>query len=67
VLGRYTVADPEICHGRLTFIGSRVMVGQVLRRVAKGQPWEEIAADWPGSVTREAITEAVEMAQRALE
>jgi uncharacterized protein (DUF433 family) len=65
VLGRYIVADPEICHGKPTFMGSRVMVWQILRRVAKGQPWDEIVADWPKSVTKEAIAEAVELAQRA--
>ena len=43
------------------------MVWQVLRRIAKGQPWDEIAADWPGSMTKEAIAEAVQLAQRAFE
>jgi uncharacterized protein (DUF433 family) len=67
VLGRYIVADPEICHGKPTFIGSRVMVWQILRRVAKGHSWDEIVADWPKSVTKEAIAEAVELASRCFE
>jgi len=67
LLGRFIVADPEICHGKPTFIGSRVMVWQVLRRVAKGQPWDEIVADWPRSVTKEAIAEALLLAARTFE
>src|SRR2546430_1988121 len=67
LLGRYMVADPEICHGKPTFLGTRIMVAQVLKQVAKGMPWEAIAADWRGTVTREAIAEAVELAQRIFE
>jgi uncharacterized protein (DUF433 family) len=66
-LGRYIVADPEICHGKPTFIGSRVMVWQVLEAVARGEPWDEIVAHWPGSVSKEAIAEALELAQRSFD
>src|SRR5437899_2911168 len=34
VLGRYIVADPEICHGKPTFLGTRIMVAQILKQVA---------------------------------
>lgn len=67
ILGRYIVADPEICHGKPTFLGTRVMVAQVLKQVAKGMSWEAIMAEWPGSVSREAIAEAVALAQRTFE
>lgn len=66
-LGRYMVADPEICHGKPTFLGTRIMVAQVLKQVAKGTPWDTITAEWRGTVTREAIAEAVELAQRTFE
>jgi uncharacterized protein (DUF433 family) len=65
LLGRYIVADPEICHGKPTFLGTRIMVAQVLKQVAKGTPWETIFAEWRGSVTKDAIAEAVELARRA--
>jgi uncharacterized protein (DUF433 family) len=61
------VADPEICHGKPTFLGTRIMVAQVLKQVAKGMAWEEITAEWRGTVTREAIAEAIELAQRTFE
>jgi uncharacterized protein (DUF433 family) len=67
LLGRYIVADPEICHGKPTFLGTRIMVAQVLKQVAKGMAWEAITAEWRGSVTKDAIAEAVELAQRAFE
>ena len=41
--------------------------GQVLKQVAKGMPWNAITAEWRGTVTRDAIAEAVELAQRAFE
>ena len=63
-LGRYIVADPEICHGKPTFRGTRIMVTQVLKQVAKGMPWDAIMAEWRGAVTKDAIAEAVELAQR---
>ncbi len=66
-LGRYMIADPEICHGKPTFLGTRIMVSQVLKQVAKGMPWDAITAEWRGAVTREAIAEAVELAQRTFE
>jgi uncharacterized protein (DUF433 family) len=59
LLGRYMVADPEICHGKPTFLGTRIMVAQVLKQVAKGMSWDAITAEWLGTVTREAIAEAV--------
>ena len=64
VLGHYIVADPAICHGKPTFIGTRIMVSQVLRQVAKGMSWKKIMAEWRGSVSSEAIAEAIELAQR---
>jgi uncharacterized protein (DUF433 family) len=67
LLGRYMVADPEVCHGKPTFLGTRIMVAQVLKQVAKGMPWEAITAEWGGSVTKDAIAEAVELAQRTFE
>src|SRR5258707_10193282 len=64
VLGEYIVADPEICHGKPTFIGSRVMVWQVLKQVARGMSWDDIVAEWNESVSKEAIAEALEIAHQ---
>ena len=63
-MGKYIVADPAICYGKPTFIGTRVMVWQVLKQVARGMPWDEISREWHGNVCKEAIAEAIELAQR---
>lgn len=36
-IGRYIVADPRVCHGRLTFGGTRVFVSDILEQVERGQ------------------------------
>lgn len=64
-VGRYIVLDPEICHGKPTFRGTRIMVSQVLDQVARGMSWELIESEWRGKVSSEAISEAVQLANRA--
>jgi uncharacterized protein (DUF433 family) len=64
--GRYIVADPEVCHGKLTFRGTRILVQDVLDQVAAGLAWETIIEEWRGSVSEPAISEAVRLAQEAL-
>lgn len=65
VLGQYIVADSEICHGKPTFIGTRIMVWQILEMVADDMDWDSISAEWDGKVSREAIAEAVRLASQA--
>jgi uncharacterized protein (DUF433 family) len=65
-LGQYIVADPEICHGQLTFKGTRILVKSVLYYVAQGKDWGWITTECFGRVNREAIAEAIELAARAL-
>jgi uncharacterized protein (DUF433 family) len=64
-LGRYVVSDPYICHGTPTFIGTRIMVDQILELVATGTLWEEIIAEHDGAINRAAIAEAVRLARRS--
>ena len=62
VVGRYIVADPKICHGQPTFRGTRILVADVLEQVATGMAWKGIVEEWRGSITEEAIAEAVRAA-----
>lgn len=64
--GEYVVADPEICHGQLTFKGTRIMVKSVLFYVSQGKDWDWISEQYFGKVTREAVAEAVKLASEAL-
>jgi uncharacterized protein (DUF433 family) len=66
VLGRYLVADSKICHGKLTFRGTRIFVADVLSQVAQGMDFESISEAWRGAVSHEAIVEAVQLAREAL-
>ncbi len=63
VVGRYIVADPKICHGRPTFLGTRILVEDVLEQVAAGMAWPSIVEEWRGSICAEAIAEAVRLAR----
>ena len=65
-LGRHIVADPEICHGRPTFKGTRIMVWQVLDDVADGRSWDFICnVRWGGRIPLAAVAEAVKLAEEA--
>lgn len=66
LIRRYIVTDPQICHGKPVFRGTRIMVSQVLEQLASGMAWEAIMEEWRGSVTKEAIAEAVRLAGQAL-
>jgi uncharacterized protein (DUF433 family) len=66
LVGRYIVTDPDICHGKPIFRGTRIFVEDVLEQVASGMAWETIIEEWHGSITTEAIKEAVQLASRAL-
>jgi uncharacterized protein (DUF433 family) len=65
-LGEYIVADPEICHGKPTFKGTRIMVWQILDELAHGMTPDEIVKAWGGRVPRAAIAESVQLARHSL-
>lgn len=65
-LGRYIIADPAICHGQPVFRGTRILVADVLEQVASGMDWDAIIEEWHGALTKQAIAEAIRLAQEAL-
>jgi len=67
VLGHFIVADPEICHGKRIFRGTRSFVADVLEQVSSGMDWASISQSWDGKVRTKAIAEAVRLAAEALE
>lgn len=64
-LGEYVVSDPEICHGHLTYKGTRVLVKDVLYCLAQGKSWDWISDGYHG-LPPEAIAETVRLAGEAL-
>lgn len=65
-LGRFICADPKICHGKLTFRGTRILVSDVIELVADGMDWDRIIKECHGSISRAAIAEALRIAGRAI-
>ncbi len=65
-LGKYVVADPNVCHGQPTFRGTRIFVVDILEQLAMGLDWQSISEDWRGRIDRKAIADAVLMAAQAL-
>ena len=63
--GRYLVSDPAIFHGEPTFRGTRILVADVMEQVAGGTAWETIVEEWRGSISPDAISEAVRLANHA--
>lgn len=64
-VGKYLVVDPRVCHGRLTFQGTRVPVATVLHVLSEGRSINQVLRGWP-ELTREAIAEAMQLAAEAL-
>ncbi len=64
--GDYVVSDPSICHGKLTFAGTRVLVSDVLDMVADNADWDDIIKQYHGGMAKEAIAEAVRLSAQAL-
>ena len=46
-INKYIVADPEICHGKPTFKGTRIMVWQILQMLAQGENEKSIHKAFP--------------------
>ncbi len=66
IIGKYIVSDPKICHGKLTFKGTRIFVDDVLDMVAEGLSWNYIHEQWHGAIKKEAIKEAVLLGKESL-
>ena len=60
-INNYIVADSEICHGKPTFKGTRVMVWQVLEMLEGGALSEEIFDAFP-SLNKEHVRAALHYA-----
>ncbi len=54
----YITVDPQVCHGKPCFAGTRILVSAVLDNLAVGQSPEEIALDYPG-ILREHLSAAL--------
>ncbi len=65
LVGEHLVVDPRVCHGQLTFRGTRVPVETILSYLGRGYSMEYLRKSWP-QVSAEAIEEAVRFASEQL-
>ena len=65
-INKYIVIDSEICHGKPTFNGTRVMVSIVLEMLEDKASTKEILEAYP-SLTENHIRAALEFAARITE
>ncbi len=64
-INKYIVADSEICHGKPTFKGTRIMVSIVLEMLQEGASSKEILEAYP-SLTENHIRAALEFAAQII-
>jgi uncharacterized protein (DUF433 family) len=65
-LGQYVVMAPGVCGGRPTFKYTRLEVEVILADLKAGHSIDEVVADFQRSrLTREAVQEAIDLAQQA--
>ena len=59
-IGQHIVSDPEVCHGHLTFKGTRILVETVLSYLAAGRSLEWVLTEWP-RLSYEAVQETLQL------
>jgi len=64
-IGKYLVVDPEVCHGQLTFKGTRVPVEAVLTFLSMGYTTDDVLQEWP-YIERAAINEVLLLASNLI-
>ncbi|MEM3503516.1 MAG: DUF433 domain-containing protein, partial [Nitrososphaeria archaeon] len=60
---KYIVIDTEICHGKPTFKGTRIMVWQVSEMLKIGYSFEDIVKEFP-SLTVDHVKAALDFAAK---
>jgi uncharacterized protein (DUF433 family) len=60
-IGEHLIIDPGVCHGKMTFKGTRVPVETILYFLSTGMTFKQVLKDWP-QLSVEAVQEAVQLA-----
>jgi len=66
-INEYIVADNDVCHGKPTFKGTRIMVWQVLELLGAGISIHEIRQDYFPQLSKEAILSVLKYASELIE
>ncbi len=62
---KWIIIDPNVCHGKAIFRGTRILVADVLEMIASGISIEEILEEYP-QLNKEMILEAIALAAELL-
>jgi len=65
-VGRYIVIDDEICHGKPTFKGTRILVSDVVELLAAGVTVDEVIRDYYPSLNEDIVKEALDWAAKII-
>lgn len=65
-IGKYLAVDTRVCGGRLIFKGSRIMVADAVELADDGYSAEEIAAQYKGIISPEAVEEALKLVRQGV-
>ena len=65
-IGEHLVVDSRVCGGRLIFKGTRVLVADALELLRTGLVPNQVAREYKGLVTPEAVREALTLSRRGL-
>jgi uncharacterized protein (DUF433 family) len=65
-VSEYIVVDDEICHGKPTFKGTRILVSDIIELLATGLSIEEILKDYYPSLNENMIKEALNWAAKII-
>lgn len=63
-IGRYLAVDTRVCGGHLIFRSTRIPVSDVLELVQVGYSPKQVAKQYRGLITSEAVSEAVSLARQ---
>ena len=58
-IGEFLVINPEVCHGKLTFKGTRIPVSTILTFLSMGNSVDDVVRKWSPRLKREAVLEAL--------
>ena len=65
-VSKYIIVDDEICHGKPTFKGTRILVSDVIELLAAGLSVVEIVRDYYPSLNEDMIKEALGWAAKII-
>ena len=63
---RYIAVDPDICHGKPCFKGTRITVSTILELLESGKSYQEILKGYP-ALTRAHIRAALHLAHQVVD